>query len=168
MTDCQGLFDKMTLLNQVNFILSINAFRFIILRPPSQYCFITTFCLIFAGPFHKKSKNILFNSLIVCSVGFGIEINRWFNIGRRSVFITVILPKGVRYRLFQSLIKDLIFWIFSLKVNLLHLFSNNKLDHDRLAMFCWFCIPRWCEYSEVLQCQLKAPCSGLLASPRVT
>ena len=115
MTACQGLFDKMTLLNQVYFIPSINAFRFIILRPPSQYCFITTFCLIFAGPFHKKSRNILFNSLIVWSAGFGIEINRWFNIGRRSVFITVILPKGVRYRLFQSLIKDLIFWSFSLK-----------------------------------------------------
>ena len=106
----------MTLLNQVNFILSINAFRFIILRPPSQYCLITTFCLIFVGPFHKKSKNILFNSLIVWWAGFGIKINRWFNIGRRSVFITVILPKGVRYRLFQSLIKDLVFWIFSLKL----------------------------------------------------
>ena len=57
MTDCQRLFDKMTFLNQVNFILSISAFRFIILRPPSQYCFITTFCLIFAGQFHKKSKS---------------------------------------------------------------------------------------------------------------
>ena len=38
--------------------------------------FITTCCLIFAGPFHKKSENVLFNSLIVCSAGFGIEINR--------------------------------------------------------------------------------------------
>ena len=111
--DCQGPLDKITLLNQVNFILFINAFRFIILSPPSQYCFTTTFCLIFAGPSHKKK--ILFNSLIICSDGFGIEINKWFNIGSRSVFITVILPNGVRYRLFQSLINDLIFCIFSLK-----------------------------------------------------
>ena len=105
----------MTLLNQVNFILLIKAFRFIILSPPSQYCFTTTFCLIFAGPPHKKEKKILFSSLIMCSDGFGIEINKWFNIGSRSVFITVILPKGVRYRLFHSLINDLIFCIFSLK-----------------------------------------------------
>ena len=68
--------DRITLLNQVNFILLIKAFRFIILSPPSQYCFTTTFCLIFAGPSHKKEKNILFSSLIICSDGFGIEINK--------------------------------------------------------------------------------------------
>ena len=44
---------------------------------------------------------------------FDIEINKWFNIGSRSVFITVILPKGVRYRLFQSLVNDLIFCILT-------------------------------------------------------
>ena len=46
--------------------------------------------------------------------------------------------------------------------------SGNKLGRGRLAMFCWFYIPRWCGYSEVLHCHLRAPCSGHLASPRVT
>ena len=49
---------------------------------------------------------MLFNSLSIWSFGLGIEINKWFKIGRSKVFITVILPKGVRYLRFHNLIKS--------------------------------------------------------------
>ena len=41
-------------------------------------------------------------------------MNRWFRIGKSKVFITVILPNGVRYLRFHNLINDLIFCILSL------------------------------------------------------
>ena len=114
-TDCQWLFYIITLLNHINFRLLMNAFRLNIWKPPWQYCFTTILCFIFAGPSHKYSKNMLFNSFSIWSVGFGIDINRWFKIDRSSDFITVILSNGVKYRLFRILISDLIFCIFSLK-----------------------------------------------------
>ena len=58
---------------------------------------------------------MLFNSFSIWPVGFGIDINRLFKIGRSSDFITVILPNGVKSRIFHNLISDLIFCIFSLK-----------------------------------------------------
>ena len=45
-TDCQGLFDKIILLNHVNFRLLMNALRLIICKPPWQYCFTTILCFI--------------------------------------------------------------------------------------------------------------------------
>ena len=101
MTDCQGLSVKVILLNQVIFILLINAFRLIILKPPSQYCFTTTVCFILAGPSHRNSKNMLFNSLSIRSFGFGIEMNKLFKIGNSKVLITVILPNGVKNLRFE-------------------------------------------------------------------
>ena len=67
----------------------MNAFRLIICKPPWQYCFTAILCFIFAGSSHKYSKKVLFNSFSIWSVGFGIDINRWFKIGRSSDFITV-------------------------------------------------------------------------------
>ena len=42
--------------NHVIFKAWAKAFKFIIFKPPSQYCFTTTDCFISDLPFHRKSK----------------------------------------------------------------------------------------------------------------
>ena len=76
MIDCQEQCELMTVLSHVTFILFINAFRLIIFKPPSQYCLTTALYFIFAGPSHRNSKKMSFNSFIIFSLGFGIDINK--------------------------------------------------------------------------------------------
>ena len=58
-----------------------------------------------------------FIALRVSSLGFGIEINKLFNIGKSKLFITVILPKGVKFLRFHTVIIDLILCFFFCIVN---------------------------------------------------
>ena len=102
------------LLIHVDLSAAINAFKFIIFNPPSQYVFIITSYFIFDGPCHKNSKNKLFICLIICSLGLGSERKRLLRIGKSNVFITVIFPKGVRHLRFHAFIELVIFNILSL------------------------------------------------------
>ena len=77
--------------------------------------------LILSGfPSHTNLNNSLFNSFSI-SNGLGIVINRWVNIERIRVLMTVIFPTGVKYLYFQEF---MVFLLFQLHFDNLKLASS--------------------------------------------
>ena len=64
-TNCQGLFDIITLLNHVNFRLLMNSFRLIICKPPCQYCFTAILYFIFLQDLPTSIRKICCLILLV-------------------------------------------------------------------------------------------------------
>ena len=82
---------------------SINAIKLIIFNPPSPYSLTMMDCLILLGfLFHKKESIMLFILSIIVLSGFGSIIKRWLKADIIKVFITVILPNGVKERFSHS------------------------------------------------------------------
>ena len=115
MKSCHLLSDWRSFLIHVNFNASINAARFTIFKPPSQYRLITTFLLIFTLLIHKKLKNMLLIWLTISWSGLSKVINKWLKAGMNSTFIADIFPNGVRF-LFPTFLLYflvLLFWVYS-------------------------------------------------------
>ena len=74
----------------------MNALTSTTFSPPSIKSLHKISGLIPFGPFQIKVYSVLFIDDMKCCGGMGSEINRWFNVDIRSVFMTVIFPIGVR------------------------------------------------------------------------